>query len=110
MSESVFTGKTLLITGGTGSFGKTSTKNYLAGILAEKYNIELYSICTTLSETCNCDISHPRRTGQTEQQCSKSKYEYPFHNISFLFLIIAIHNKFYHKFLLWEYTIFYVFF
>ncbi len=31
--------KNLIIIGITGSFGKTSTKNYLAGILAEKYNI-----------------------------------------------------------------------
>ena len=31
--------KNLIIIGVTGSFGKTSTKNYLAGILAEKYNI-----------------------------------------------------------------------
>lgn len=31
--------KDLIIIGVTGSFGKTSTKNYLAGILAEKYNI-----------------------------------------------------------------------
>ena len=31
--------KNLIVIGVTGSFGKTSTKNYLAGILAEKYNI-----------------------------------------------------------------------
>lgn len=31
--------KNLIIIGVTGSFGKTSTKNYLAGILAEKYNV-----------------------------------------------------------------------
>lgn len=31
--------KGLIIIGVTGSFGKTSTKNYLAGILAEKYNV-----------------------------------------------------------------------
>ena len=31
--------KDLIIIGVTGSFGKTSTKNYLAGILAEKYNV-----------------------------------------------------------------------
>ena len=31
--------KNLIIIGITGSFGKTSTKNYLAGILAEKYNV-----------------------------------------------------------------------
>lgn len=31
--------KGLTIIGVTGSFGKTSTKNYLAGILAEKYNV-----------------------------------------------------------------------
>lgn len=31
--------KGLTIIGITGSFGKTSTKNYLAGILAEKYNV-----------------------------------------------------------------------
>lgn len=31
--------KGLTIIGVTGSFGKTSTKNYLAGVLAEKYNV-----------------------------------------------------------------------
>ena len=31
--------KGLIIIGVTGSFGKTSTKNYLAGILAQKYNV-----------------------------------------------------------------------
>lgn len=31
--------KNLIVIGVTGSFGKTSTKNYLAGILAEKYNV-----------------------------------------------------------------------
>ena len=31
--------KNLIIIGVTGSFGKTSTKNYLANILAEKYNV-----------------------------------------------------------------------
>lgn len=31
--------KGLIIIGVTGSFGKTSTKNYLAGVLAEKYNV-----------------------------------------------------------------------
>ena len=31
--------KELIIIGVTGSFGKTSTKNYLASILAEKYNV-----------------------------------------------------------------------
>ncbi len=31
--------KNLIIIGVTGSFGKTSTKNYLASILAEKYNV-----------------------------------------------------------------------
>lgn len=31
--------KELIIIGVTGSFGKTSTKNYLAGILSEKYNV-----------------------------------------------------------------------
>ena len=31
--------KGLIIIGVTGSFGKTSTKNYLAGLLAEKYNV-----------------------------------------------------------------------
>ena len=31
--------KGLIVIGVTGSFGKTSTKNYLAGILAEKYNV-----------------------------------------------------------------------
>ena len=31
--------KGLIIIGVTGSFGKTSTKNYLASILAEKYNV-----------------------------------------------------------------------
>ena len=31
--------KNLIIIGVTGSFGKTSTKNYLAGVLAEKYNV-----------------------------------------------------------------------
>ena len=31
--------KGLIVIGVTGSFGKTSTKNYLAGVLAEKYNI-----------------------------------------------------------------------
>lgn len=31
--------KSLTIIGVTGSFGKTSTKNYLAGILSEKYNV-----------------------------------------------------------------------
>ena len=31
--------KNLTIIGVTGSFGKTSTKNYLAGVLAEKYNV-----------------------------------------------------------------------
>ena len=31
--------KDLIVIGVTGSFGKTSTKNYLAGILAEKYNV-----------------------------------------------------------------------
>lgn len=31
--------KNLIIIGVTGSFGKTSTKNYLAGLLAEKYNV-----------------------------------------------------------------------
>ena len=31
--------KDLIIIGITGSFGKTSTKNYLAGVLAEKYNV-----------------------------------------------------------------------
>ena len=29
----------LIVIGVTGSFGKTSTKNYLAGVLAEKYNV-----------------------------------------------------------------------
>ncbi len=31
--------KGLIVIGITGSFGKTSTKNYLAGLLAEKYNV-----------------------------------------------------------------------
>ena len=31
--------KGLIVIGVTGSFGKTSTKNYLAGVLAEKYNV-----------------------------------------------------------------------
>lgn len=31
--------KSLTIIGVTGSFGKTSTKNYLAGVLSEKYNV-----------------------------------------------------------------------
>ena len=31
--------KNLIVIGVTGSFGKTSTKNYLAGVLAEKYNV-----------------------------------------------------------------------
>ena len=31
--------KNLIIIGVTGSFGKTSTKNYLASVLAEKYNV-----------------------------------------------------------------------
>ena len=31
--------KELIVIGVTGSFGKTSTKNYLAGVLAEKYNV-----------------------------------------------------------------------
>lgn len=31
--------KGLIVIGVTGSFGKTSTKNYLAGLLAEKYNV-----------------------------------------------------------------------
>lgn len=31
--------KALVVIGVTGSFGKTSTKNYLAGLLAEKYNV-----------------------------------------------------------------------
>lgn len=31
--------RNLIVIGVTGSFGKTSTKNYLAGILAEKYNV-----------------------------------------------------------------------
>lgn len=31
--------KGLIIIGVTGSFGKTSTKNFLAGVLAEKYNV-----------------------------------------------------------------------
>ena len=31
--------KDLIVIGVTGSFGKTSTKNYLAGVLAEKYNV-----------------------------------------------------------------------
>ena len=31
--------KGLIVIGVTGSFGKTSTKNYLAGVLAQKYNV-----------------------------------------------------------------------
>ena len=31
--------RNLIVIGVTGSFGKTSTKNYLAGVLAEKYNV-----------------------------------------------------------------------
>lgn len=31
--------KSLIVIGVTGSFGKTSTKNYLASVLAEKYNV-----------------------------------------------------------------------
>ena len=31
--------KDLIVIGVTGSFGKTSTKNYLAGVLAQKYNV-----------------------------------------------------------------------
>ena len=35
----IHSNKGLIVIGVTGSFGKTSTKNYLAGVLAEKYNV-----------------------------------------------------------------------